>query len=277
MCLSAKPHLLAGGLVLAAAFSLRLASAAELHPETLRAWERYVELTEKRIGLELESDEKFLAGEFLPPPDHVDFLRAVLAGGVFIRKMETLDEEGKKIDVPKGIVHHWYGVVFVPGVELADVLKWVQDYSDSHLYYDEVEESRLLSREGDVYRIFLRFKRTKVITVHYATEHEVRYEQWGPGRASSRSHSTRIVEIERAGTPQEAEKPPGRDQGFLWRLNSYWRFKQGDGGVFVDCESMSLSRSIPKGIEWMTRTYVESVPRESLERTLEPIRRELAR
>ncbi len=38
------------------------------------------------------------------------------------------------------------------------------------------------------------------------------------------------------------EKPEGKDRGFLWRLNSYWRYQQVDGGVLVECESLTLSR-----------------------------------
>ena len=123
----------------------------------------------------------------------------------------------------------------------------------------------------------MKLKRKKIITVHYNTEHEVVYTLHGEDRASSHSTSTKIAEIENAGKPQEKEKPQGDDRGFLWRLNSYWRFLQRDGGVIVDCETVSLSRSIPRAMEWMIKSYLESVPRESLESTLEPIRRELAR
>jgi hypothetical protein len=58
----------------------------------------------------------------------------------------------------------------------------------------------------------------------------------------------------------------------MWRLNSYWRFLERDGGVVVECESVSLSRSIPYGLGWLVRQYVASVPRESLESVLTSIR-----
>jgi hypothetical protein len=242
----------------------------------LSAWERYVSLTEKRIATELEGEDKFLVGEFFSPEDAGEFRNSVLSGTIFVRKMDTRDEEGKKIDVPRGMVHHWYGSIFVPDVEMAEVLEWVRNYSNRHLYFEEVEESRLLSREELVFKIFLRLKRKKVITVHYNTEHEVSYQSHGPGRESSTSYSTKIAEIEEPGSPREREKPEGNDRGFLWRLNSYWRFKQVDGGVIVDCESMSLSRSAPIAVKWMVNSYINSVPRESLENALAPIRDELA-
>lgn len=262
-------------LVLVFLLPAKPASGARLKSETLRAWDRYVELTEKRRNAELDSKRDFLVGDFLPSYARNELREKVRSGGVYSRKMVTLDEERKEIDIPSGMIHHWYGAIFVPGVKLGDVLSWVQNYSYSHRYYDEVEASRLLSLDGDVFRIFLRLKRTKVITVHYNTEHEVVYTGHGEGRASSRSYSTKIAEIEDAGGPREREKPQGDDAGFLWRLNSYWRFQQLDGGVMVDCETVSLSRSIPKAMEWMIKSYLESVPRESLEQTLVPIRREL--
>jgi len=98
------------------------------------------------------------------------------------------------------------------------------------------------------------------------------YRDNGPGRASSRSFTTKIAEIDNAGTPSEKELPIGNDSGFMWRLNSYWRFREQDGGVIVECESVSLSRQIPFGFGWLVGSYVESIPRESLESALTSIR-----
>jgi len=88
----------------------------------------------------------------------------------------------------------------------------------------------------------------------------------------SDSHSTKIAQLDNPDTPQERERPVGEDSGFLWRLNSYWRYEEADGGVYVECESVSLSRAIPFGFGWIIGSYVESVPRESLENTLTSIR-----
>jgi hypothetical protein len=86
-----------------------------------------------------------------------------------------------------------------------------------------------------------------------------------------------VAELDDAGTARERERPPNQDRGFLWRLNSYWRFKGEADGVIVECESVSLSRGIPRGIAWMVQSYLESVPRESLENTLRPIQTQLSR
>jgi len=224
--------------------------AERLKPETLRAWDSYVQATEQRIRGELERGNPFLN---LNPP----------AGGrVLIEKRKvTAKVEG-------GMIHHWVGAVFIPGVTVDRVLAFVQDYNHHSKYFWDVEDSKLRSRDGDVFQIYMRFRRKKILTVHYNTEHTVIYRRHDAHRASSRSATTRIAELEDPGKPNEREKPVGDDSGFLWRLNSYWRFQEADGGVRVECESLSLSRSIPGAIAWLIRSYVESVPRESLENTL---------
>lgn len=252
-----------------------LVSAQELPTETVSGWESYVAGTEARIDRELASQEGFLVLDFLAPTERARCGETIRKGKVCISKRETLTAESKRIEVPGGLVHHWYGSVLVPGVRLDRVLAWVQTYDDREKFYPEVEESRLLSHQGDEYRIYLRIKRTKILTAHYATEHDVTYRRYGVGKASSRSIATRIRELADAGTAREKELPPGRDRGFLWRLNSYWRFEERDGGTVVECESVSLSKPIPEAVAWLVRSFINSVPRESLESTLLPLRRYL--
>jgi hypothetical protein len=248
------------------------ASAATLRPETVRAWDNYVELTERRIASELDSKEGFLVQDFIGGEDAEACRTSVQAGEICILKMETLNEVGRPPRIPSGMVHHWLGSVFVPGIELSDLVSWVQNYPEHENYFDEVEDSELLSRKGDVFEILLRLKRKKIVTVHYNTEHHVEYRYHGPNRVSSTSYTTKISQLENVGRPSEREKPEGRDNGFLWRLNSYWRFQQVDGGVIVECESMSLSRGIPRAVKWLVGRYVNSVPRESMASTLESMR-----
>ncbi len=103
------------------------ASAEELRSETLRAWDAYVELTEQRIAEELESEEGFLVMDFLPPADASRAREVTLSGDVFVLKMETRNEEGRRIEVPDGMIHHWYGSIFVPGAALEVVIAWEQN------------------------------------------------------------------------------------------------------------------------------------------------------
>jgi hypothetical protein len=246
--------------------------AAELKPETVAAWERYVELTEKRIERELGSSGGFLVEDFLPEEEREAATRARHEGQIFTTKLRTVDERGDEIDVPDGMIHHWMGSAFVPGVSVEELVAWLQAYDQHARYFDDVEESRLISRDNESFEIFLRLRRQKVVTVHYNTEHRVRYRRHANGSVSSKSRTTRIAEVEDSDTPEERELPVGEDRGFLWRLNSYWRFTPASGGVVVECESVSLSRGVPAAVRWLVSRYLDSVPRESLEATLGPIR-----
>src|SRR5262249_43743736 len=91
-------------------------------------------------------------------------------------------------------------------------------------------------------------------------------------RASSRSVATRIAEVDRAGTSAERELGPGDDHGYLWRMNSYWRYEQMDGGVMVEMESLTLSRDIPSALRFLAGPIVDRIARESIERTLRGFR-----
>jgi len=232
-----------------------MAGAAELKPEAVAAWAKYERLTEARIRKDLETDSAERA-----------------SNTVLIRKMVTPDERGIEIDAKGAMIHHWKGSLLIPSARIEQVLRFSQDYDRHQKFFPEVEKSRLVARAGDSFKIFYRLKRTKVLTVVYNTEHTVDYTRRGSGGASSRSVATRIAELEDPGTKDEHEKPPDRDHGFLWRLNSYWRFSEREGGVLVECESISLSGGIPFGLAWLIKGYVESVPRESLLNTLTSLR-----
>jgi hypothetical protein len=248
------------------------ASAATLKSKTLAGWETYVQSTEKRINGELAGNSNFLILDFKAPEEKERIRKVLMSGGVYVEQMESKDARGKEIQVEDGMVHHWYGAIFVPKVRLETLRHWLQDYNRHSDYFEEVEKSKLVSRDGENFKIFLRLVRTKVITVRYNTEHFAVYRDHSPTRLSSRSIATRIAEVVDAGTPAEKEKTSADDSGFLWRLNSYWRFEETDGGVIVECESISLSRSIPFGFGWVVGPFVESVPRESLDAMLISIR-----
>ena len=126
-------------------------------------------------------------------------------------------------------------------------------------------------------KLYLKLQRSKIVTVIYNTEHLVRYQRHGDAQAFSSSIATKISEIERLNDTTEREKPEGHDRGFLWRMNSYWRYQQVPGGVIVECESMTLSRSIPSFLEFMVRPIINKVARESMHRTLQSMKARILR
>lgn len=240
-------------------FHSAAAAAAGLKPETTEAFDRYIRSVETRV------DQRLASGRFLWLDEDAGRLNSLRTGQILAEPAAQAAES----PVPHGLIHDWLGAVFIPGVTLANVISAVQDY-DRHkvAYRPEVVDSRLLSRSGDDFRIYLRLRKKKVITATLNTEHDVRYQPLDATHYRSRSYSTRIVEVADAGKPGEHELPVGEDHGFLWRLNSYWRFEARDGGVYVECEAVSLTRDIPAGLSWLISPIVRNLPRESLIATL---------
>jgi hypothetical protein len=184
----------------------------------------------------------------------------------------------KPIGVPDGLIHDWVGAAFAPNVTVERTLELVQDY-DNHkqIYKPEVVDSRLISRDGNDFQIYLRLLKKKMITVVLDTDHAVRYSQYGTGRWFCRSYTTRIAEVENAGTANEQVMPPDNGHGFLWRLYSYWRFEEKNGGVFLECRAISLSRDIPFGLGWIIEPIIRRLPKESLINTLAATRKALGK
>ena len=245
------------------------ARGAELKQKTIAAFQHYVEISEARMATDLGDPEGFLWVERLAAP-HRQALHAQLSQERVITERLETREEGKRIPVPEGLLHHWIAVVFVPGVSLPQVLKLQQDY-DHHqeMYKPDVQRSKLVSREGNDFTVYFRFYRKAIVTAVYNTEFAVRYFPLDAARAWSRSYSTRIAEVEDPGKPSEHEKPVGRDRGYLWRLNTYTRYQEKDGGVYIQIEFIALSRSVPAIFAWLVNPYIKSVPREYLTHLLE--------
>ncbi len=242
---------------------------ADLKPQTLAGFSRYVQLTENRIDTELKRPGQFLSVDGLPEARRTQVLSRLHNGEIFIEPLTTPDPSGKPIVPPGGMLHHWLGAVFIPGASLRQTLELVEDY-DHHqdVYRPEVVGSKLVSRNGNDFKIFYRLRKKKVITVTLNTDHDVRYFPVDSAHCYSRSYSTRIAEVADADSPKEYEKPIGHDNGFLWRIYSYWRFEEKDGGMYVECESISLTRSLPPIIGVIIIKFVTEIPRESLQMTM---------
>jgi hypothetical protein len=245
----------------------------KLKTETQEAFERYVKRVEARNEGELKRGSAPLWVDGLPEKQRAEAYAELKRGEVKMQKLEILDG-GKPIACPGGMIHHWTGVVLIPGAKLEDVLGVLEDYDQHSVYYaPDVERSKIESREGDHFRVFLRFRRHKVITVVLDTEHELQYFHDAAGRAHSRSSAVRIAEVENAGKSDEREKTPGDDGGFMWRMETWWRMEERDGGVYVQSEVASLTRDIPAALAWMIKPFVTGIPKETLTFTLEATRK----
>jgi hypothetical protein len=248
------------------------ARSTDLKSEPTQRFDQYIRLTEARMERELAPGGAFLWVDGLAEPRRGDVYSRLERGEEISEHLRMADPSGRTA-TPGAMIHHWVGTIFIPGVTLPQVLAVVQDY-DHHArnYAPEVTQSKTIEHKGDNFKIFYRLRKKKILTIILDANFDVHHHVLGPGREYSDSFSTRIVQVENAGEPDELELPPGKDGGYLWRLNSYWRYVDSGRGVYVQCEAISLTRDIPTGLAWLIGPMVESVPRESLEFTLQSTR-----
>jgi hypothetical protein len=248
------------------------ANAAELQPQTAQAYNRYIELTTAQADSELAQSGPYLWVERLSPAQRATAEEQLRSGQLVIERLGTVDA-GKPIATPGGIIHHWIGTVFVPGATLTQTLSFMQDYDHKVDYFKpDIVRSKILRHEGDDYFVLLRFYKKKIITTVIDTDQEVHYHVVDSTHAYSRSRTTRVQEVENTGKSDEKLEAEGHDRGFMWRMNTYWRFEEKDGGTYVECQAISLTRDVPTGLGWMVGSFVTSVPRESLTFTLSTAR-----
>jgi len=232
----------------------------ELRPATARAFERYIQGVQARIDARVAGRQSFLWTDDAP------VRRARVQRGEVVAERAR---GSRPVAVPDGLVHDFIGAVFISGVTLAQTLAFVQDYNHHRNFYGpELMDSRIISRDGEHFVLFMRLKKKKIITVVVDTEHDARFFPLDATRWHSRSRTTKIAEVEDPGTPNERELPVGTGYGFMWALDTFWRFVERDGGVYVECQAVSLSRSIPWVLGWLINPIVSSLPRDSLANTL---------
>jgi len=234
-------------LILLAGLSLatRLLSAETPAPETLKAFDSYLTAAETRNNEELAARKNFLWLDILPQSECKRTYRLLKHQQTIIHHSASCVSRDCS-NVPGGMIHDWTGITFVPGVTLRQTLTAIQDYDrDADYYRPTVLRAKFVSREGNSFRVFLRLKETHVITVVLDTEYEIQYLVIDSTHAASVSRSTRITEVEGAGSQEHATSPKA-NHGFLWRLNSYWRFYQADGGVYID----SRRPRRPRMVDW---------------------------
>ncbi len=239
----------------------------QLKESTLLAFVAYIRNAEAAMEQTLH-EEPFLWSEAV-----AERAQAVRKGKV----VAQLWSEPGQVTVPDGLIHDWIGAAFIAGKTVSETLALVQDY-DNHknIYKPEVIASALVARQDNDFRIYLRLLKKKIITVVLDTDHDVHYSSLDPQRWCCRSYTTRIAEVEAAGSAKEKVLPPDTGHGYLWRLYSYWRFQETHEGVHIQCRAISLSRDVPSGLGWIVHPIIGKLPRESLIHTLTATRQALS-
>ena len=255
----------------------RLSLATQLRPATARAFDQYVAAKEARANRGLAAKQNFLYIDALPQGQAIEAYSRLNRGLILVQRDEECSTPACT-SIPGGLIHDWIGIVFVPDVSLSQALATLQDYNrDSDFYRSEVVKSKLVAKSGDDFHINLRLRQVHIITVVLDTQYDVHYTPIDANREIARALSTAVTEVDHAGAPNERDDPVGDGHGFLWRLNSYWHFYQADGGVYIQCNAVSLTRDVPAGLGWLIGSFIETIPAASLRSTLTETRAALLR
>lgn len=241
-----------------------ICSAEQPSQGAVAGFNSYVRTMEARLAAQHRQRADFVAME-----GHAGQIEARLRRGELV--IENLTPA--KNELPRATLYDWRGTAFVPGVTTGDFERLMSNFAAyPRIYSPQVVSARALSRNGNGYQVKMRIEQKHVITVVMDTTYDVAFGRLDARQGWSVSRSTHIEEIENGRVLSPAEQ-----HGFLWRLNTYWNFEERDGGLYMQIESVSLTRSVPVGLGWAVGPFVESVPRESLEFTLRATRQALRR
>jgi hypothetical protein len=239
-------------------------SAVDLKPETIQAFDRYIASTEAKM-------QPHWSGEnFLWFDDTPEIRLRLLAGAVVAQPVQG----NGIVALPGGLIQDWIGAVFVPKTTLKETLSLVQDYPQhTQIYKPDVSDVKVLSHSGNDYTIRTRVVKSKFfISDVVDIDNQIHFVSLDSKRVYSRSVSQRIAEISNAGKHNEHELPVGHDRGLVWRANGYWFFEESDGGVFITCQSVTLTRDIPFLLAKVLSPLVHELPAEALKTSLEQTR-----
>ncbi|HKN20606.1 MAG TPA: hypothetical protein VJX73_04275 [Terracidiphilus sp.] len=244
----------------AAGLALLLAApawvTAQPTPAATTAFNSYVGRVEARLDAQHRSASAFLAP--------VDFAR-LRQGELIIDQLTT----GAGTELPGALLHDWHGTAFIPGGKAANFERLMKDFNAyPKVYAPQVLTAKVTAHDGDHFQTTMRVRQKHVLTVVMDTAYDITFGRLDAQHGYSTSRSTQIAEIDSPGTTHERALGPGEEHGFLWRMNTYWSYEERDGGLYIQIESVSLSRSIPIGLGWAIGPFIESVPRDSLEFTL---------
>ena len=243
--------------------SLLAASPAmgEPTPQAVAAFNQQIAAVEQRLTRQHQALDSFLAVPGSDPKAPTKLRQ----GELIIEQLASPADA----ELPGALLHHWRGTAFAPKATAADFERLLRDFNGyPQRFAPEVLDAKVLSQHDDHLTAKMRVRQKHILTVVMDTTYDVTFGRLDPRDAYSISRSTQIREIDAPGTPHERALSPTEDHGFLWRLNSYWTYEERDGGLYIQIESVSLSRSIPTGLGWAIGPFIELVPRESLEFTL---------
>ncbi len=227
------------------------ATAADLQARTSRAYDAYLEQAKRAFLSRVRSD-----GAAAPER----------RSGVFAKP----GREDGIVEVPDGLVHHWIGRAFVQGATLRQVVDVSSAHSAYSVMYKSIIASTVLERERDTYRVLMRLKEAEAgVSAVLEIRSTIQYFHSTSGSVYALSNADEIREVKNAGNRDERLLPAGRDSGYLWRANTFTHFLEQKDGVFVEMETLGLSRRFPPFLGWIIEPIARRLGRKSVETSLQ--------
>lgn len=242
--------------------SATLSKAAELKQNTLQAWDDYVRIVNATAAERNAGSRPFLWVDESPETHQR------VRGGEFV----ITNRDPRK--VPQGLIHHWVGVMFIPNVSLDQVMQVLNSYDRySEMFKPLIRKTSVVERNGDTVKLnVLAAQKAFSVTAAVDTDEEIQIARLASDRVCITADSVRVNEIADYGHTGEHVFPEARRPGYVWRALILQRLEQRDGGVYVELETISLSRGIPLEVRWLIKPLTDDLPRKMLTDLLDETR-----
>src|ERR1700733_6928382 len=237
------------------------AASLKLKPETLAAWDAYLQAANDKMQARLQPGAHFLWLD--EEPERAEKIRT--KGPYIAPAVKDIPRK-----VPSGLIHDWLGVGFVPNAKIEDILRIVRDYDRyKDIYRPGVIDSAFRRTDGTQDFFFMRLaNRSVVAKTALDTEGVASYIRVDDKRWYGVSNTIEIREIDKFGTEGQRTLPPDQGTGLIWRLSSITRLEERGGGVYAELGAIALSRDIPAAFRLFVTPIVRRVSRDSLATSL---------
>lgn len=251
--------------ILSLVLGANVSNAMQPKQDTVQAWDDYIRDLKSSMSRRASGDRPFLWVNESP-----ELTQRVQRGEVVV-----IDHDPSK--VPHGMIHHWIGAMFIPNAtadQVMNVLGSYERYTD--FYKPLIHKSVVLERNGDDSQVkVLAVQKTFSVTAAVETDNQVHVERVSRGKMYILSDAVRVQEICEYGQPGEHPFPEEKRPGYVWRSFVLQRIEERDGGVYVELETVALSRGIPIEVRWLIKPLTDDLPRKLMLDTLNDTRTEV--
>jgi hypothetical protein len=242
-------------LIATAVFPIHV-NGATLKPQTVADWEDYLHTV--RTALEGRARS---GGTFLWVDEAPERLAKLHEGEIVVAPVGHIP-----MKVEGGLIHHWIGAAFLPNAKLDNILDVIRDYSRYKDFYSpNVIESKVLVRNDSNETFTMQLVNHEFFAkMALDADYRVTNVHLGDGRFYSIAGTTRVQQLENYGQPRQHMIPEGQGGGYIWKLFSIARLVDRDGGVYIEMETVALSRGIPAAFRVVADPIVRRVSRSAM-------------